>query len=151
MPSDIQCHRQVPLNNAYILKETKLALHKLLKKFHSVICKSDDDIGQMYLIEMHIATRPGSVPVEAWPYPLALMHHDILKEEIKNLLDTGIICTIMSLWASHIVVVKEHTPEASPQQFRLCIDYRKLNSLLPSVTQQQVLQKALSLSCPYQK
>ena len=40
----------------------------------------------------------------------------------------------MSPWASSIEVVKEHTPECSAQQFRLCIDYGKLNSLLPSVT-----------------
>ena len=31
MPSDMQVHRQVNLNNANISEETKLALHKLLK------------------------------------------------------------------------------------------------------------------------
>ena len=31
MPSDIQVHRQVSLNNAKISEETKIALHKLLK------------------------------------------------------------------------------------------------------------------------
>ena len=30
---------------------------------------------------------------------------------------------------------QKHIPEGSPQQFRLCIDYRKLNSLSPSVIQ----------------
>ena len=40
----------------------------------------------------------------------------------------------MSLWASPIIVVKKHTPEDAPQQSCLCIDYRKLNSLLPAVT-----------------
>ena len=43
MPSDIQVHRQVPLNNAKISEETKLALHKLLKKFDPIISKSDND------------------------------------------------------------------------------------------------------------
>ena len=37
-------------------------------------------------------------------------------------------------WASPIEVVKKHTPEGLPQQFQLCISYRKLNSLLPAVT-----------------
>ena len=40
----------------------------------------------------------------------------------------------MSPLASPIVVVKKHTPEASSQQFWLCIDYRKLKSLLPTIT-----------------
>ena len=54
MPSDIQVHRQVPLNDANILEETKLALHQLLKQFNSIISKSNNNIGQMDLIEMHI-------------------------------------------------------------------------------------------------
>ena len=63
----------------------------------------------MDLIEMHIATRPDSTPVAAWPYPLALKYHDFLKQEIKNLLDAGIIHKSMSPWASPIIVV-ENTP-----------------------------------------
>ena len=34
---------------------------------------------------MDIDTRPDAVPVAAQTYPLALKHHDILKQEIKNL------------------------------------------------------------------
>ena len=55
---------------------------------------------------MHIATRPDSAPVEAQPCPLALKNHVFLKQEIRNLLDPGIICKSMFLWASLIVVVK---------------------------------------------
>ena len=60
----------------------------------------------MDLIEMHIAMRPDPTPVAAKPYPLALKHQDFLKQEIKNLLDAGIICKSMSLWASPIIVAK---------------------------------------------
>ena len=49
-------------------------------------------------------------------YPLALKHHDILKQEIKNLLDTGIIHKIMSPWASSIVVVKKNTQQLQEQK-----------------------------------
>ena len=134
MPSNIQVHRQVPLNNANIPKETKLALHKLLKKFDSIISKSENDIGQMDLIEMHITMSPDSSPAAARPYPLALKHHDFLKQEIKKI----IRCRNhpqehVSLGTSYHICQK-HTPEDSPQQFRLCIIYRNLNSLLPSVT-----------------
>ena len=66
--------------------------------------------------------------------PLALKHHDFLKQEIKNLLNAGITCKTMSPWASTIIVIKNHIPDGSPQQFQLCIDYRKLNSLLPTIT-----------------
>ena len=49
-------------------------------------------------------------------------------------MDAPIICKSMSPWAGPIVVLKKHTPEGAPQQFCLCIGYRKLNSLLPAVT-----------------
>ena len=88
----------------------------------------------MDLVEMHIATRPDATPIAACPYPLALKHHDFLKQEIQNLLKVGIIWQSMSPWASPIVVVKKHTTEGSPLQFQLCVDYRKLNSLLPAIT-----------------
>ena len=133
MPNDIQIHGQVPLSNAKILKETKAVLNKMLQKFDTIISKRDSDIGQMDLIEMHIATRLDTASVAAHPYPSALKHHDFLKQEIKNLLDAGIIHKSICLWASHIVLVNKHTPEGSSQQFHLCVDYRKLNSPLPSV------------------
>ena len=120
-------------------------------KNYSIISKSDNDIGQMDLIEMHIATRPDASPIASQPYPLALKHHDFLKQDIKNLLDTGIIHKSMPPLASPIVAVKKHTPEGSPQQFQLCIDYRKLNSLLPAITPATGTKKVPSLLCLYQK
>ena len=101
---------------------------QLLQKYDTIISKSDNDIGQTDLIKMHIATRSDAAPVAARPYPLALKHHDFLKQEIRNLLDAGIIHRSMSPWAVPIVIVKKHTPEGLPQQLCLCIDYRKLNS-----------------------
>ena len=83
---------------------------------------------------MITAMKPDAAPIAAQPYPLALEHHDFLKQEIKNLPDARIICKSMSPWASPIVIVKKHTPEGVPQQLHLCMDYRRVNSLLPAVT-----------------
>ena len=102
----------------------------MLWRYDVIISESDNDIGQTDLIQMHKATKPDA----AWPYPLAPKHHDLLKQEIKNLLDTRIICKSMSPWASPIVIVKKHTPKGAQQQFHLCIDYRK-KSYYPAVTQ----------------
>ena len=74
-----------------------------------IISKSDNDIRQTDLIDMHIASRLDSTPVAARPHPLALKHHDFLKQEIKKLLDAGIICKSMSHWESPIIIVK-NTP-----------------------------------------
>ena len=65
MPSNVQIHTQVPLNDEKISKETKTALYKLLQKYDTTISKSDNDIGQTDLIEMHIATRLNAALVAA--------------------------------------------------------------------------------------
>ena len=117
----------------------------------AIISKSHNDIECIDLIQMHIAMMPDTAPIAAWPYPLTLKHHDFLKQEIKNLLDARTICKSMSPWARPIVVVKKHTPEGVPQQFCLCIDYRKVNSLLTTVTLAEAQRKALSHLCPCPK
>ena len=65
MPSNLQVHRQVLLSNAKISGETKNAFCNLLQKSDALIPKSNNDIGQTNLIEMHIATRPNAAPVVA--------------------------------------------------------------------------------------
>ena len=115
MPGAIEIYRQVPLSNAKILKETKIKVDEMLQRYHVIISKSDNDIGQTYLIQMHIAIKLDTAPIATQPYPLPLKHHGFLKQEIKNLLDAGIICKTMSPWARSIVVVKKYTPEGTPQ------------------------------------
>ena len=95
----------------------RLALNDLLQKFNPIIPKSNNDIGQTDLIEMHIAAMPDASPVAAHPYSLALKHHDLLKQEIKNLLNEGIIHKSMSPWVSLIVVVEKHTPKVHCKNF----------------------------------
>ena len=65
MPSNVKIHRQVLLNDAKSSKEIKTALFKLLQKYDTIILKSDSDIDQTGLIEMHIATRPDPGPIAA--------------------------------------------------------------------------------------
>ena len=85
--SEIDVHRQVPITDAKIEPRTKIALQNLLKKFNAIISKNSNDIGQMDLIEMHIATRPDATPIPACPYPLMIKHHHFLKQDIQNLID----------------------------------------------------------------
>ena len=89
----------------------------------------DNDIGQTDLIQMHIPTKPDAAPIAAKPYLLALKHHYFLKQEIINVIYAGVIHKSMSSWASPMVIVRNHRHKCAPQQFCLCIDYRKVNSL----------------------
>ena len=95
--------------------------------------KSATDLGLTNLIELDI---PIDGPcMSSRPYSIPLKYGDFVDEEIQQLEDIGIISRSMSNWASPILVVpKKPTPQdPSPPNkkwfnFRLCIDYRKLNS-----------------------
>ena len=82
------------------------SLYKVLQIYDAIISKSSNEIVQTDHIKMHIATGLDAAPVAAQPYPFALKHHDFLNQEIKNLLDGGIIYKSMCPWASSIVVVE---------------------------------------------
>ena len=96
MSGAIQTHRQVPLSDAKISKETKIQLYKMLWKYDIIISKGDINIGQTDHIQMHKATKPDAASIAAQTYPLALKNHDFLKQEIIKLLDAGISHKSMS-------------------------------------------------------
>ena len=60
-----------------------------IQRYDIVISKSNNDIGQTNLIQMHIAMKPDAAPIVACPYPLALKHHEFLKQEVKTYLMLG--------------------------------------------------------------
>ena len=117
LSSKIQVHRQVPLSDTKISETTKLALHDLLYKFDPIISKNNNDIGQMDLIEMHIATRLDVTPVEACPSTLALKHHMPLPkiDELFALLKGAKYFTALHLQCGfyHIKLDKESIPRSA--------------------------------------
>ena len=94
----------------------------------------------MDLIEMHIATKPDSAPVAAQPYPWDkkfIRHRNYLQEHVPM--------------GKPYYSCQKHTPEGSPQHFRLYVYYRMLNSLLPSVTAATGTKKGIFTLMPLPK
>ena len=61
-------------------------------------------------------------PIRCKPYPLPYAKRVEIREEIKNVIDTGIVRESSSPYASPLVVVKKKDGSN-----RMCFDYRKLN------------------------
>ena len=61
-------------------------------------------------------------PIRCKPYPLPISKRGEIREEIKNMMDTGIVRKSSSSYASSLVVVKKKDGSN-----RMCVDYRKLN------------------------
>ena len=109
-------HAHMPLHQ---LKE----LQRFKEKYLDVL---QDVPGRMGLVE-HVIPTGNANPIRLPPYKLAHKSQEVL-EEIRTLLDQGIIKPSTSLWAAFIVLVAKTTTTKNGTQ-RMCIDYRKLNEV----------------------
>ena len=66
-------------------------------------------------------------PVRLKPYSLPYVLRQELKDEIREMLDMGVIRKSSSLYASPVVIVKKKDGSN-----RICVDYRKLNEVTTS-------------------
>ena len=96
-------------------------LSSLLTEFADVF---SDAPGRTTLGVHHIELFPDTRPIRCTPYRLSPDKAKVLKEELSNLLDQGIVEESSSPWASPIVMV----PKADGT-LRLCTDFRKVNSV----------------------
>ena len=90
------------------------------------------DIGKTPLLEVNIDTGD-SPPITQKPYTLPLKHTKWVQRELEILEKARVIVRSVSPWASPIVVVPKRTAPGEPPKWRLCVDYRALNGLLPPV------------------
>ena len=116
---------QVPLENAETSTKTKQKFEQLLKRYDDIISKHSSDIGRTLLETMTIDVTPGSKPAASRPYNTALKNQEFLKQELKALLDSGVIERSMSPYVAQIIVVNRKCKLGAPlkEQKRLVIDY----------------------------
>jgi len=104
-------------------EEARQHLGSLINKYQDIFSYSEFDLGQTDLTEHRIDTgdnRPFRQPLR--PQPRAQL--PAVDRLLDGMLSQGIIEPCQSEWASNIVLVKKHDGN-----IRLCVDYRKLNSL----------------------
>ena len=78
---------------------------------------------------------PNLPPIASGPYILPRKHQMWVRKELEDMKKAGIIQRSLFPFASPIVIVPRKFPPALPVQEtqRFCVDYRKLNALLPLV------------------
>ena len=108
----------------------------LLIKYQSVFAKSSDDLGFSDKVEHHIDTQ-GAKPIKDPVRRLPRAKQEIEREEVRKMLQKGVIEPFVSPWSSNIVLVTKKDGST-----RFCVDYRNLNAVtkkdsypLPSVSQ----------------
>uniref|UniRef100_A0AAG5DTA5 RNA-directed DNA polymerase n=1 Tax=Anopheles atroparvus TaxID=41427 RepID=A0AAG5DTA5_ANOAO len=76
-------------------------------------------------ITMKIVTNEGAVPFRQTPRRFSPPENEVVEQQIEQWLEQGVIQKSSSDFASRVVIVKKKNGK-----YRLCVDYRKLNSMV---------------------
>lgn len=109
-----------PNVNPHLTKEQHHQIEDLLKEL-------DEDFSNQpgFTTEVTHSIRTGDSPsVYQRPYRIPMAWQEQVREEVKSMLDAGIIVPSESSWTSPVIPVKK-----KDGGMRLCIDYRRLNSV----------------------
>ena len=98
-------------------------LVSLLQKYPSVFGDSPGQTNLTY----HDIDVGCSTPVKLPPYRVHPSRYQAMQDEIKYMLDRGLVTPCISEWSSPVTLVPK--PDGT---FRFCVDYRKVNSLTKS-------------------
>ena len=106
------------------LSETEvLMIVELLQEYEDVFQSPDEPLGRTDVVK-HTIDVQGHAPIKQAPRRLPYHKQEIVKEELKKMLDQNLIRPSDSPWASPIVLVTKKDGTT-----RFCIDYRKLNEV----------------------
>ncbi|KII75178.1 Transposon Ty3-G Gag-Pol polyprotein [Thelohanellus kitauei] len=108
---------------SHVPESQKSAFIGLLKKYSSLLSADKNHVGCTNAV-MHKINTGGAEPFKQRLRKFPIKHIEQLREIVDNLLKDGIIERTESPWASNVVLVKK-----KDSTWRLCVDYRQLNSL----------------------
>ena len=126
--------RKEVLQDAKISEDIQEKLNCLLHIFKD-ISSSSNGIGHTKLIEMNIETDPNLWCIASKPYTIPFKYQEWVRKEIDDLGKARIIQRRLFSYVSPIIIVPRKCPSGSPVQEpkSLCIEYKKLNTQLPTV------------------
>ena len=105
---------------SYVSATQRSNLQKLLHEFADVL---QDKPGRTTIVEHTINTGTAN-PIRKPPYRVPHSYREMVKTELKEMLESEIIEPSTSQWSAPIVLVKK-----KDGSLRVCVDYRGLNSV----------------------
>ena len=116
--------------DSHLGQEESTQLYKLLDEYQDVCSKGDHDLGKTTLVEHHINTEDAR-PIRQPLRRINPAQRPIVDQKIAEMLEQGVIVPSSSPWVSPVVIVAKKGPKdiQNPKDWRLCIDYRRLNDV----------------------
>ena len=115
------------VGDADISEAQKQELLEFLKGHQANFAKDDTEIGLTNIFKHKIETDPTAPPVQSRPYRTSPKQKEIINAEVEKLLKLGFVTESNSPYSSACVLVPKG------EGYRLCIDYRMLNSITKNI------------------
>lgn len=115
---------QIRMDHLHINEKTPLM--KLILKHKEIFYREGQDLSFTNNVKHEIKTKD-DVPVYTKTYRYPYVHKEEVQNQIKKMLEQGIIRPSYSPWSSPVWVVPKKMDAAGKKKWRLVIDYRKLN------------------------
>ena len=100
-----------------------IALRDLVIKYRDVFALDDSELGSTDVVEHRIRTG-SSKPIKVPPHRISSARIPIIQEELRKMLERGVIQPSRSPYSAPIVLQKK-----KDGSWRFCVDYRKLNDV----------------------
>ena len=109
--------------NEKLTEKQRKQLLRLLENYKDIFVKDKNELGKCGIVKHRIDTGD-TKPIKQRAYRASGENKKLIEEEVKKMLEKGVIEKSTSPWASPIVIVPKKSGEK-----RFCIDLRKVNKI----------------------
>lgn len=117
------------LNVAHCSNEEKREMEKLCMNFVTAFFVEGDSLKHTNVIKHKIDLKPGTLPINTRQYRIPELQKNEIQKQLDELEKRGIIEKSNSPWNSPLLLVPKKENQYGEKQYRLVIDYRKLNTV----------------------
>lgn len=104
-------------------------IEKLCLLYSKAFYIPGDPFQHTNITEHKIKLKPGTLPIYTRQYRIPQAQLSEMEKQIQELEQKGIIEKSSSFWNSPVLMVKKHCDDPNKNEWRLCIDYKKLNAV----------------------
>ncbi|KAL4101311.1 hypothetical protein QTP88_021331 [Uroleucon formosanum] len=117
------------IQTEHLNSEERASLLRICKKYQDIFHFEGEPLSFTTAIQHDIKTPEGTAPVNIRPYRLPYAHRQVIVEQMEKLEQENIIQPSESPWNAPLVVVPKKPDANGKPQFRVCVDFRRLNQL----------------------
>ena len=106
----------------------KDAFYDIINTYNDTMARTWADCGKIEGVYLKLDLKPGAVPFKYAPYKTAFTQMDEIEDQVTKLLEAKFISPSKSSFASPVLMVPKKKI-GDQIEWRMCIDYRRLNSM----------------------